>query len=93
LLERDIAVPKGRAKLKLRITDFLGSHGEELSSRIRVLVSDMLARWQTLDDQIAVFDSEFAAEANNDEAARRLTAIPGIGALNATALVAAVGDA
>lgn len=31
--------------------------------------------------------------ARTDERARRLTSIPGIGALNATALVAAVGDA
>ncbi|TIL83788.1 MAG: IS110 family transposase, partial [Mesorhizobium sp.] len=30
--------------------------------------------------------------ARNDAAARRLTSIPGIGVLNATALVAAVGD-
>ncbi len=29
--------------------------------------------------------------ARNDPAARRLTAIPGIGVLNATALVAAIG--
>jgi transposase len=46
-----------------------------------------------LDERIAAFDAEFAAEAKQDEAARRLTSIPGIGALNATALVAAVGDA
>ena len=32
-------------------------------------------------------------EAKRNEAARRLTSIPGIGALNATALVAAIGDA
>ena len=38
------------------------------------------------------FDAEFAAQARTDEAARRLTTIPGIGALNATALVAAIGD-
>jgi len=53
----------------------------------------MLTRWLTLDERIAAFDAEFAAEAKRDEAARRLTSIPGIGALNATALVAAVGDA
>ena len=34
-----------------------------------------------------------AKRVKRDEAARRLTSIPGIGALNATALVAAVGDA
>jgi transposase len=53
----------------------------------------MLTRWLALDERIAAFDAEFAAEAKRDEAARRLTSIPGIGALNATALVAAVGDA
>ena len=39
------------------------------------------------------FDREFAIEVKRSEAAYRLTSIPGIGALNATALVAAVGDA
>ena len=53
----------------------------------------MLARWQSLDDRVAAFDAEFVAEVKQNEAARRLTSIPGIGALNATALVAAVGDA
>ena len=37
-------------------------------------------------------DAEFAETARSDEHARRLTTIPGIGALNATALVAAIGD-
>ena len=42
--------------------------------------------------RIEAFDDEFAEMARNDEAARRLTTIPGIGVLNATALVAAIGD-
>jgi hypothetical protein len=41
----------------------------------------MLKRWMALDERIAAFDAEFAAEAKRDEAARRLTSIPGIGAL------------
>jgi len=93
LLERGIIVPKGRAKLRLRISEPILQPCEELSPRIRLLIEDMLTRWQALDDRIAAFDAEFAAEARQNEAARRLTAIPGIGALNATALVAAVGDA
>jgi transposase len=51
------------------------------------------ARWQTLDDRIASYDAEFKAEAQNNEAAHWLTSIPVIGPLNATASVAAVGDA
>jgi transposase len=93
LLERGVIVPQGRAKLRLHVTELLQQPFVQLSARIHLLIEDMLARWQGLDERIAVFDAEFAAEAKRDEAARRLTSIPGIGALNATALVAAVGDA
>lgn len=93
LLERGVIVPQGRAKLRLRVTELLQQSAGQISSRIRLLIEDMLMRWQALDERIAIFDGEFAAEAKRDEAARRLTSIPGIGALNATALVAAVGNA
>jgi transposase len=53
----------------------------------------MRTRWEELDRRIAAFDAEFVAMARADDRARRLTSIPGIGALNATALVAAVGNA
>jgi len=55
-------------------------------------VADVRERWQLLDQRIAALDAEFAEQARTDEAARRLTTIPGIGALNATALVAAICD-
>ena len=93
LLERGITVPQGRAKLRREVTDFLAQPCSELSPRIRLLIEDMQMRWHALDQRIAAFDAEFAAEAKQNDAARRLTSIPGIGALNATALVAAVGDA
>ncbi len=93
LLERGIIVPQGYAKLKLRIGELVTPSRDELSPRIRLLIEDMLTRWQALDERIAVFDAEFIAEVKQNDAARRLTSIPGIGALNATALVAAVGDA
>jgi transposase len=53
----------------------------------------MRAEWQALDRRISAFDEEFTLRARTDEAARRLTTIPGIGVLNATALAAAVGNA
>jgi transposase len=93
LLERGVVVPQGRARLRVRVTDLLRQGAQALSSRICLLIEDMLRRWQALDERISTFDSEFAIEAKRNEVARRLTSIPGIGALNATALVAAVGDA
>src|SRR5205814_1803358 len=53
---------------------------------------DMRAEWLELDQRIATFDNEFAARARSDADARRLATIPGIGVLNATALVAAIGN-
>ncbi|MGY2843637.1 transposase [Bradyrhizobium sp. USDA 4509] len=46
-----------------------------------------------MDRRIVAFDAEFSAMARTDKRAHRLTGIPGIGALKATALVAAVGNA
>lgn len=57
------------------------------------LLRDLRGRWVELDCRIAAFDAEFAAMAAKDDRARRLISIPGIGTLNATALVAAVGNA
>jgi transposase len=60
--------------------------------RVRLLLEDMLDQWRALDVRIKALDDEFAEMARRDPAARRLATIPGIGVMNATALVAAVGD-
>ena len=64
LLERGVIVPQGRGRLRLRVTELLRQSTEQLSSRIRLLIEDMLAAWQTLDERIAAFDAEFARRRN-----------------------------
>jgi transposase len=93
LLERGHIVPQGCAKLAARLVELLNEEAPALSPRIHGLVQDMRDRWDALDQRIKAFDKEFATHARSDAHARRLLTIPGIGALNATALVAAVGDA
>ncbi len=94
LLERGIRVAQGRRKLEQHLAAMLdGDSDAAVSPRIRQLIDDMRAEWLKLDQRIASFDNEFATRARNDADARRLTTIPGIGVLNATALVAAVGNA
>ena len=94
LLERGIVVPQGKSKLALRVATILdGDEGQSLSRRIWELIRDMRAQWQELDQRIAAFDSEFAAFAKQNEEARRLATIPGVGVIIASALVAAVGKA
>jgi len=93
LLERGIIVAQGRRKLEKDVRELLAGEAVGLSKRIRVLVEELLAEWTQLDERIGAFDSEFVALARSDETTRRLATVPGIGPINATALVAAVGDA
>lgn len=94
LLERGVVLPKRRHQLELW-ADELRAEAEiaGLSPRIRSLLADMRAEWRELDQRIEGFDREFLEDTRTDETARRLSTVPGIGPLNATALVAAVGDA
>ena len=57
------------------------------------LIADARAQWEELDRRIAAFDAEFVSWAKENEVARRLTTLPGFGAMTASALVAAVGQA
>lgn len=93
LLERGHVVPQGRAKLKVFMAELLTGDDGGVSPPMRELLSDMLERWEALNQRITAFDSELVATARDDPRTLRLLTIPGIGALNATALVAPVGDA
>ena len=95
LLERGITVPQGRTRLERHLTEmFDGNHDDScplLTPRLRVLIEDMRAQWHELDRRIVAFEEEFVSRAREDAAARRLISIPGIGVMNATALIAAIG--
>ena len=94
LLERGFVAPRGRRKLEEELTVFADEDEiAGLSPRIRLLIEDLRAEWRALDERIAAFDGEFVRMARDDEAVRRLTKIPRIGTINATALAAAVGNA
>jgi transposase len=96
LLERGIVVARGRQRLEaslvLMLDDAAATPPCTLSSRTLLLIADMRQEWRELDRRIAALTAEFVARAREDIAARQLTTIPGFGALNATALVAAIGS-
>ena len=94
LLERGLVAPQGKWKLKEVLNVLMDKQGgASLSPRMILLVEDARAQWAELDRRIAAFDAEFVRWAKENEEARRLTTIPGIGAIVASALVAAVGRA
>ena len=92
LLERGMVAPQGKRKLE----QFLGvlmdeQGGAGLSLRMIALVGDARAQWAELDRRISAFDAEFVRWVKENEEARRLTTIPGVGPTIASALIAAVG--
>ena len=93
LLERGVIAPQGRRKLEVTVETMLAAEPTSISPRTRLLIEDQRSEWRELDRRILAFDEEFALEARLDPAARLLATIPGIGPLNATALVAAIGTA
>jgi transposase len=92
LLERGHTFRQGRKVLEREIDPFLAEPPLDLSTRILTLIGDMRAEWRSLDERIDALNDDLTEHARADEAASRLTSIPGIGVLGATALVAAVGD-
>jgi transposase len=91
LLERGITIPKGRITLMRRL-DEIGLDQLPVSARTRQLLGDLRRECEALDERIRAYDEEFAALTRTDGQARRLASIPGIGVINATALLSAVGD-
>src|SRR4051794_18283652 len=94
LMERGIVAPQGKRKLEQFLVTMMDEHdGAELSARMRMLVADIRAEWRDLDRRIEAFDAEFVRWAKENEDARRLVTIPGVGVTISTALIAAVGKA
>ncbi|MBP1849293.1 hypothetical protein J2Z17_000714 [Rhizobium halophytocola] len=93
LLERGVVFAAGRVKFENGLDKLIAGDNDVLSPRIRSLILELRDEWRRLDEKIETLTTEFVALAKHNSAMRRLTSIPGIGVLNATALVAAIGDA
>jgi transposase len=86
LLERGYVAPQGKRKLEQFLSVLMDEQkGAGLSPRMVLLVEDARAQWVELDRRITAFDTEFVRWAKENEEARRLTTIPGFGAIVASA--------
>jgi transposase len=66
---------------------------EKLPPNLRRLLAQIESQLQQLDHQLALCDREIAQSAHDDEAAKRLQAIAGVGVITADAVCASVGNA
>ena len=86
MLERGIAVPQGRCKLARYLPEILADERNGLGPRLRQLIEDIREEWRSIDQRIKGYDDELAEQVRNEDTAKRLISIPGIGVLTATPL-------
>ena len=89
---RGVILPKRRAPLRQRLDELMGEGELGISARALRLLENLWDEWASLDRRVKAYDDKLATLTREDDQARRLATIPGIGVINATALLAAVGD-
>jgi transposase len=91
LLERGITVRTGRCHLDAALPGILEDATLSLSGAVRLLLSQLKQELEQLAGHLEEVDRLIQRAAQQSEACHRLDAIPGIGPLTATALMAAIG--
>lgn len=91
LLERGIAVRQGLRPLRAEIPIVLAMT-DKLSPRMIQTIEDLCADWRYLDGRIEMMSDEIETLSEQDEGAKRLKTVPGIGSIISTATVAAIGN-
>jgi transposase len=92
LLERGITLRKGRCHLDAALPGILEDITTKLSSAVRLLLAQLKLELDHLVIRLEEADALIKRTAQENEVCRRLDAIPGVGPLTATALIAAIGD-
>jgi transposase len=91
LFERGLVLRQGRTHLARVLPGVLNEPTPALSERMHTLLDALWAEWKALDAEISRTTREIETLAAYDPTCQRLTGIPGIGPVIATALVAAIG--
>jgi transposase len=92
LLERGLTLPKGRSYVEQALPDILEDATLRLSDSFRVLLAQLKVELDQLTARIEEIGTVLQHTAKENEACQRLTTIPGIGPVIATALIAAIGN-
>jgi transposase len=86
LLERGITLPKGRNHLEEGLPEILAEAHTRFSGSIFVLLAQLRIELDQLSTRIEEMDALIARTSKENDACRRLTSIPGVGPVTATAL-------
>jgi transposase len=92
LLERGLTLAKGRRHLEQLLPRILEDAELKLSGMFRALLAQLHLELEQLGARIEEMDAVIEQQVRENEACQRLTAIPGVGPVTATALIGAIGN-
>jgi transposase len=92
LTEFGLVAPLSPEKLRRELRRCLDEEKTHVPAVVRQLVGDALAALDRLEQRIAAYAAQIAAQARGHPQARRLQGIAGVGPLTAAAVVATVGQ-
>lgn len=92
-LEYGIAIPQGALKVKSQLLSIIDDKENELTASSRELMQELYDELIELEERLKKIEKKVTFICKGNDQCRRLLSIPGIGELNATAIVAAVPNA
>jgi transposase len=92
LYEYGIIIPTGRHNFKKEVPLIIADPDNELSMMSREIFQSLYTEYLELEERVEFYEEKIKLVHKNDPNAKRLTTIPGVGLLGATAIIASVGD-
>jgi len=92
LAEFGLVMPKGIAKMRMRVPEILEDGANELPGLMRELLARCYEQFQGLDARVHELEARIVRWHRDNEASQRLAQVPGVGPLTASAYVATLGD-
>jgi len=93
MAEFGLVIPQGIANVAKRVPELIEDASNELTGMFRQMIDRLLQHMLALDRQVDETEALIKAWHRQSKASRKLEAIPGIGPITASALVASIGDA
>jgi transposase len=92
LLEFGIIIPQGINSFKKRIKNILSDENESLFFGMRELLQDLYGDFLRVVDKVAEYDQKLQKIAFENESCKKISEIPGVGPITATAIVSSIGN-
>jgi transposase len=91
--EFGLVIPQGIAHIAKRVPELIEDASNELPGAFRLLIERLMNHLQELDRQAQEIEAQIQLWHRHSELSCKLEAIPGIGPITASALVATIGEA